>query len=233
MTPLAGARYAHVVAPPVAPVFPTVAGLYAHFDAGDGATVTYTGGLASQIADTSGNGHHLVQAVGTSQPAYGTRTQNGLATLDLDGTADHMTSNVATLAQPLTFFAVVNTDNATAGIILASHPGDGVYGSIGIHGGPWGMYAGAWIDSSVSAVAGTAVQLTCVLNGASSYIRANGIQTNGNPATLGWGGDIGDLAGSQFFDGRICELAVYNTGSMAGADRDALETYLRARWGTP
>lgn len=70
--------------------------------------VTESGGFASQWDDYSGNGRHLVQGVGTNQPAY------SAGVLTFDGVDNWMRVSFA-LAQPMTIVAVMKQVTWTGG----------------------------------------------------------------------------------------------------------------------
>lgn len=59
-----------------------LANLVAWYDPSDVATITESGGFVSQLDDKSGNGNHVVQPTGASQPITGTQTINGLNVLE-------------------------------------------------------------------------------------------------------------------------------------------------------
>lgn len=66
----------------------------AWYDASDLSTITESGGFVSSLADKSGNGKHMVQAVGANQPTTGTQTQNSLNVLDFNGDDFLLASNL-------------------------------------------------------------------------------------------------------------------------------------------
>ncbi len=65
-----------------------IANLSLWLDASDTSTITEIGGAVSQWDDKSGNNNHATQGTASNQPVTGTRTMNGLNTLDFD--ADYM-----------------------------------------------------------------------------------------------------------------------------------------------
>ena len=70
--------------------------------------VTESGGFASQWDDYSGNARHLVQGVGTNQPAY------SAGVLTFDGADNYMVASSWGLVQPETIYIVVRQDGWTA-----------------------------------------------------------------------------------------------------------------------
>jgi hypothetical protein len=59
----------------------------AWYDASDSDTITESSGSVSQWDDKSGNGHHLTQGSGSSQPSTGTRTVNTINVIDFNGSS--------------------------------------------------------------------------------------------------------------------------------------------------
>ena len=63
----------------------------AWYDAADSGTITASGGFVSQWNDKSGNARHMVQAIGTDQPAYATNSWDGLLpALTFDSASDYL-----------------------------------------------------------------------------------------------------------------------------------------------
>ena len=98
-------------------VLAPVAGYKAWYDASDTGTITVSGSNVTQWNDKSANGLNLLQGTASKQPLSGTRTQNGLNTIDYDGSNDVLTSNAAASAWKFltdstgsTFFMAIVTD---------------------------------------------------------------------------------------------------------------------------
>lgn len=79
----------------------SIAGLQAWFDADDASTFTLTGTDVSEWRDKSGNGFAVSQSTGADQPNR-TGTVGGRATVDFNGTSDHLFSDGTGLS---TFFS--------------------------------------------------------------------------------------------------------------------------------
>lgn len=136
--------------------------------------VTQAGGFASQWDDYSGNARHLVQGVGTNQPAYAA----GVFTFD---GADNFMRATFTLNQAFTVVAVVMQESWTASDTLFDGNTGGstqVYQNTASPN--IGVYAGASINSNPDPAVGSWAILSVGFNGASSLI-----QTNANAAVTG------------------------------------------------
>lgn len=212
----------------------TVPGLAAHWDASNAASITSSGGLVSQWADASGQGHHLVQGTGANQPVTGSRTQNGLNVIDFVAAGDFLNTAgfnfVSEITQPYTVVMVAKKDNAAVGETLMDSNRRVIVGSTGVN---WGIYAGSVLDSAVPMTASATV-IAAVYNGAASKLTINGGTTvtgaaggntlGGNPSVI-VGGDVG----APSLDGYVCELLIYAGDKTA--DLPALTTYLKTKWG--
>jgi hypothetical protein len=94
-----------LVPPPSSPV----SGYTLWLDASDTSTITSSGGDVSQWNDKSGNGRNFTQGISTNRPKTGTRTINGLNTIDFDGSNDFLVC-----ASSTTFFNYLhNSTGAT------------------------------------------------------------------------------------------------------------------------
>lgn len=200
------------------------------WDASDAASFTYSSGVVvSQWNDLSGNARHFTQATTTKQPSRN-GTQNGLDTVVFDGTTDYLDTGSFTLAQPLTIIDVVHTLNVS-----------GIVGSIGgnlqtyISSSSMKMYAGS-NEVTVSATGTGLGQWSYEFNGTSSNAWKNGTQTvtNGNPGTSGTttGLRLGERNLAQYYSGEIMEVIVVGA-VLSTSDRQAAESYLKTKWGTP
>lgn len=231
---------------------PPVAGYVAWYDASDLASITESGGAVSQWNDKSGNGHHVSQSTAAQKPTTGTRTQNSLNVIDFQGTNsggsdDTLEVTGRTIAsQPGTVFLVAKGDGGhtnNQGFIDGGAPSSSsstrwvVYmdtpGAL-----KWAVYAGSGPISSVAGVDNVAHQFTAIVNGASSSLRIDGSSVaSGNAGSNNLTNGIrfgsyqtGNPQGN--LDGWIAEVIIYPS-ALGSTDRDAVEAYLKAKWGTP
>ncbi len=79
------------------------------YDPSDSTTVTASSGLVSNLADKSGNGHDVSQAVESLKPEIGVGFIGGRNTLSFDGVDDHLrtSSSIAGASASATIFNVV------------------------------------------------------------------------------------------------------------------------------
>lgn len=219
------------VMPKYAAAGPPVSGYVGWWDASDATSITSSGGAVSQWNDKSGNGYH-VSTVAAVKPSTGTRTLNGMNVIDWPNTGGQNLSRTVALSQPLTVFAVIATDATNA----AQH-----YWFADVtayqEGTPstWRLYAGSVLNSGVS-VDTSAHTMTSIFNGASSQLFKDGTQigATSNAGSTGitkisiGGGTITNAP----WDGLIAEVVLY-TSALGASDRQSVESYLKAKWGTP
>lgn len=217
-----------------------ISGCIGWWDASDAATITASSGSVSQWNDKSGTGHHLTQGTGANQPTTGTRTQNGLNVIDFDGTGDFMLASYSPVAQPVTLWIVHKFDSlAATQWIFGCTSSAGNTGWLYFQPGDvmltlFGAFAGDGAGStSTRAIASR-------INGASSIMRINGVNGSAyNAGAASWAESdtrtyFGAVFGgaSNFFDGYVCEAALYSASVSAG-DLTSLDTYSTAKWAVP
>lgn len=201
-----------------------------------GGIVEATGGI-SQITDLSGNARHLTQATSTKRPAKVTDGTSGRTMARFDGVDDTLSVSW-TFGQPFTAYAVFKMRGVItpSGMIVAFHnwatTATGFYRS--------GGNVAAWGGSAniASAIAFTNNQnevWTAIFNGVSSKFGRRGSITTGSGGT---GGGINVTlgaapdAGGAYTDVDFGELLVF-TSAHGTTDCDAVNAYLKSKWGTP
>jgi hypothetical protein len=186
----------------------------------------------SQWNDLSGNGNHLLQAAGPSQPTRTLGVINGSPAIVFSAASTMAAS--FTLGQPSTLFAVVRADTW----------GDTNTLFDGVAAGASAMVQQFTASANVRLVAGAAgvdgVQLpvstfallVATFNGASSSIKiTDGTQLNGtlgadNPNGLTVGSRAG---GTAFANISVAEIIVTATSATA-AERTSIRTYVQQRY---
>ena len=97
-------------------------------------------------------------------------------------------------------------------------------------------FANSTLTPTITSVVGTASQVGVLFNGASSTIRLNGAQiSSGSLGSSGIGPEIyvgSNKFGAGLFKGTIAELLIYSK-ALSTTERDNVEAYLKAKWGTP
>jgi len=208
----------------------------AWFDASDASTITASAGSVSQWDDRSGNGNHVTQATGSSQPATGSASLNGLNVLAFDG-GDHLKISSAPLTtQPSTIFVVTRV--RALGLGGRQYVFDGITSEANRNllalerSGKPSIFGQSWLAHTDSTTTNYSIY-ECTYNGASSVIGINADRVSGNAGsyTLGDGIVIGaNRTGNlDFLDGYVAELIVYD-GAMLADTRQVVEGYLAWKW---
>lgn len=201
-------------------------GLVAAWDFSDMDLITESGGLVSQVDGAYGTGYALTQGTGTKQPTTGTRTQNGLNVLDWNG-GDDLLEVTMYLDQPFAIIVVAASDNVDSGAKAAVAQPNGATVWYGVNAD---TYRWKGVDSGIAEDAFGHVG-SIIANGANgaAFIdgAAAGTSDTGTTPLYNWfvGGD-----NASGWVGWIAEVLVYNS-ALGTADRQAVETYLNAKWG--
>jgi len=217
----------------------------AWYDAADETTIddTTTPGQVEQWSDKSGNANHLIQPTPTVQPITGTRTINGLNTLDwqaLSPQTQMPLSSIITDNPPLYCFIVMETDSdATNSVVYDSTTSR--YTQLGLFQDKFYMRLGAdevgGIDFTGAAGSGISAGTPGILeywvgSDNEAYVAKNG----GTPVSAGtWSAvdfEISRLGrnGADNLDGKLGEVIIMLTEPTL-ADRQRIEGYLAHKWG--
>ena len=216
-----------------------------------------TGSDASVWTDLSGNGRNATQATTASQPAIVANGLNGRQIRRFDGSNDTMTfarfdlSAFTVFAVALrssgggtyqTFLQVLQASTTRSAIELGIN-NDSNYGPllIGSNGQGTAYGKGGLLNENSSRLL-SGVWAGGATDGPSNY----SLWTNGVPTALSTSGAIGAASGSSsrigsvwsngsvgsYLRGDIAEILVYPT-ALSTTNRQAVESYLRTKWGTP
>ncbi len=197
--------------------------------------------------DKSGNGRHHRNSTGTERPTYKTGVQNGLPAILFDGTDDNLIPIVGldTLtAATLLMVAKLQNDPPAVG----SKTGLLEYTNAAL------KTAWPWTDGVIYQAFGTNTRKTTVnptpslaVFNVSGVVTASGEYTtylNGTQTfttatnTVGWSTAANSRVGKSlgapigFLDGWIGEILVYDS-VLSTTNRQLVEAYLKAKWGTP
>jgi len=222
-------------------------GLQFWVDASDAATL-YTDSTLTTLAvsdgdvvggwkDKSGNSRNALQTDGTKKPLLKLAIQNGRNVVRYDGVNDFSLISTISIAQPYHVFFVTKI-RSTGNIFHANGQGQirtGTAGSISPLTGVT-VFCGTPLASTNFFVNDAVLAGQFVANGASSKIYKDGsLVVSGNPGTDGITSTM-TLAsyntGLNNLNSDFMELLVYNS-ELSGANRQLVEAYLKAKWGTP
>jgi hypothetical protein len=228
--------------PELATVFTpsSIGGLTAWLKADAGTSTTTDGVGIATWSDQSGSANDATQATGAAQPLYKTAIQNGLPIVRFDKVQSR-------------FFGMPTLAALTAGTVFivvatATDPGSGDNTGLWKLGTSGDMFFpftdGIVYDDCGSTVRKTTVNPTPALTAFHVYevSSAAGAWTNWldgaqlfttatNTVAFSATPTLGKTA-AQFFSGDIGELLIYNSALSAG-NRQSVEAYLKAKWGTP
>jgi len=218
-------------------------------DASDTSTITESGGSVSQWNDKSGAARHVTQATGASQPATGTRTQNGLNVIDFVRGRFLDAGDVMDLGTSAwSSFAVVKFDDTASSAPYGKHIAgatDGRYGLLRDAGSLTAIYDSDSTATGTVSVADTSTstrRLSTVLTragAASSHVlRVSGVATTTTFSDPGTSWDtnapwrVGRYGTSTAadFDGFIAELVVL-LRTATNDEVASMESYLTTKWG--
>lgn len=204
----------------------------AWWDASDAATITLSGANVTAWADKSGNGYTLTP--GTS-PTYATAAQNGLNVVEFNGTNQYLTSGASLTGNDRTCFAVLKRVSGTGyqGIVQSSS-----YGMIvNITNSALRHWAAASALNNTTPMTSWTQVTTKLKN---SVTRTHDTWANGGDHQSSSGfyaAETGEtlLVGGVNFGGGPLQVAeiIWYWSLLSDTDRQAVEAYLKAKWGTP
>ena len=237
-----------------------ITGLDLWLDASDNSTVldaTDTAAADDEAVktwqDKSGNANHAVQSTAANQPLRRAAEVNGLDALDFDGLNDLMagTSDLTPRqTDAKTAFCVGYCDELSSSsdrntlIDLYENTTSATGEAGAIHAEiSYRCVARTWV-STTPAPQSSASIVTLSHDGQSNIEDAVSMWLDGASITKtsGTGGLLVDATGtyyigstgvgtpSQHYNGRLCEIIVYDS-ELSATDREAVETYLADKWG--
>lgn len=212
----------------------SIAGLVLWLDAADASTITVDGSNnVSEWRDKSGNARHAAQSTALNRPSYTSGGQvNGINAPTFNGTSHHLLTPSVTQAQPTTVFVALRPTSNTLyrGVFDGTTARNAIYGL----NGTLNIFAGTELVGTTALTLNSAAQLTAVFNGSSSSLRVNrSAQSSGNSGANSLSGNIYiGRSSNTYWEGQIAEVVAYSA-VLSASDRDAVETYLASKWGTP
>lgn len=206
---------------------------FAHWDFSDLTTITKDGSnRVSQVDDKSGNGNHLVQATGGSQPLWVDNGQNGLDIIDFVGDR-FLEYTGGTVPQPLTILYVgeITSDNTFHIMIGWKTTGTAVYFTRPVTD-RLTLDANTALFFAEAGLVNTWRLSTLTMNTTSSSIRIDGTtKVSGDIGAGSFGGGIMVQNNGETIYGlkKVAEIIVYKQ-ILSDTFRDAKEAELLAKW---
>lgn len=198
------------------------------FDASDTDTITSAATLVSQWNDKSGNARHMVQASDSLKPYTGTKTQNGLNTIEHVNSARRLSTSYSIPASAWTWLIVWARDADADGFVVLPTENTSRY------------FGAAQSGSGSTSIGDGASGGTMYVNGASIGGTRGAVFTACDNKASIWrcvvtfaGADVlsSNYQGGGFqSDGGLCEI-IACSGTMAAGDVTAAESYLATKWG--
>ena len=208
------------------------------FDAND-ITGSSNGDALSSWPSRHDSGVSASNSTSSTQPIYNTNQVNSLPAVNFD--ADYLEVNYGSnTSQPLTAFIVCAYDVTSGGgsnNALDGRDNPSGYRAVNfsMRTNGWGSYAGSsWMQPSTGSPDTDWHYFTVYLNGASSYVRKDGVShATGNPGSQGTNGQIlGMWKGkntSYYMNGKIAEILIFS-GTLSDANRNTTESYLADKY---
>ena len=200
-----------------------------------------TGSDASVWTDLSGNGRNATQATALAQPTIVTSGISGRQIRRFDGVNDYLQSNSALATTTGTIFVVSQfTDLIVADRVIFQAGTNATKASVGL-----GIHTNRARKSFIygsTDILGTATtnatSISCTFNASGNTYYQDGTLVGSVSVTginCGAGFTVGSLRDGSFttfYKGDIAEVLVFPT-ALSTTDRQAVESYLRTKWGTP
>lgn len=208
-----------------------------------GASLAAADGAISEWRDKSGNARHATQATGVSQPLRKTAIQNGRDVVRFDGANDGLKGTLVNLSA-MTVFVVFKYSAArlydrvytqATNALSNDYSASGHYiPVIQSSASQTSSYASADLRSTVATASNTFAVVASKHTGSEITNYKNGAAGTPYTHTLGVNGGaygIGSTPTENIANmtGDISEILVFPT-ALSDADRQAVETYLNAKW---
>lgn len=195
-----------------------------------------TDGRVATWYDQTGNNRNVTQGTTTAQPIIATTgvvaTSNGLPAVDFVANNHFMQSASLSIAQPYSFFEVIEIETTAAQEFVHSTSTSGP-SFISVNTNRHRIAAPTQLDSAVILTAARG-QFSLLFSGASSVIRKNGASVasgNAGTATLDNLRIAAPGYAGQYFSGKMQELILF--ASDKSASNATIESEQKSYWGTP
>lgn len=220
-------------------------------DASDTATITAAANRVSAWADKSGNGNNASQSTAGLKPTTNTTTMNGRNVLDFS--SNLIVTSSFTINAANTVFVVFSSSSSAAQIIVEHGPNWNSNSGQLHYINSATQYAAGYNRGAAAPLGGNAATLTTRSSGAhqlsfvtdgtyanmaawadGAALTKSSIYTNTVTTAAAAALNIGDRSGGAVapLAGSLAEVIVYNS-ALSTTDRQAVEGYLKTKWGTP
>jgi hypothetical protein len=214
------------------------------FDATTGGSLVAADGGVARWEDKSGNARHATQGTEANRPLRKTAQQNGLDALSFDGSNDRMVLSSITIPASHSVFQVYQRNTSgiqSFGLASTSGAGSPPYPSLWFTDNILYQVSNADFTTHGTANTNTGYFLVSTIrNGTTSVLlRRNGADvasvTTGAGVTSAASGSwnaiaVRDAGFQNRHTGNLCEIIVYDS-ALSDTNREAVETYLLAKWG--
>lgn len=201
------------------------------WDASDSATVTLSGSNVTAWADKSGNGYTLTPG---SAPTLVTADQNGRDVISFNGTSNYLTNAAGLFGNSRTCFVVCKRVSGTGyqGIAQSAH-----YGLIV---NITNSVLRCWADNdALNSTTTLTSWRVCTQRFKNTATRTHETWVDGADLHTGAPGSAESseslVVGGINFGGGVLKVAeiLWYWSVLSDVDRQAVESYLRTKWGTP
>lgn len=180
-------------------------------------------------ADESGNGADATAVTASGGTVtFETNELNALPGVLFAGAVAYITGDHGALSE-YSIFVVARINPASADQRLY---GNSVNALLGSNGSKWQAYTGSFIDSGIS-TSSSAVMLGLTA-GVGRVLTVNEAATTDGTTAGGLNGTYLNcyIGAAEFTNGYLFEMIVYDS-KLGTTDRQTVEAYLKAKWGTP
>lgn len=199
--------------------------------------------------DMSGNGRNATQATAANQPDIITGGLNGRQVRRFNGSSDYLTHQYA-VSSDSTIFAVAystRTESSQYNIIFSAADQNTQLKCFMMSqtntSNNWGTFRSGNISSGhtlrtsfqIASIVATAAGVSMKTGSNAAVFVADTtflVDPNNSRRTVGASYSGGSGNGLDYFKGDIAEILVFPT-ALSDTDRQAVESYLRTKWGTP
>jgi len=219
----------------------TISGLQLWLDASDASTITIATGV-SQWRDKSGNNNNATQSIGSAQPTVQTAAQNGLNTIRFTASSSQrflLTSTITPLSACTLICVVKRGGPSGANLVEVLGTTTGNYPFVFEWYSDTRFYAVISGRNTNTPGGYNSTAYNCVSCGVTSSASGSFFKLNGSSLTTSQTGfsstnnfDALGYSDGSYANCEMAEICFYDT-LLGASDVAKIETYLKAKWGTP